>query len=330
MQILVLGGTGWLGHTVAATAVARGHDVTCLARGASGDVPDGVRLVRADRDTSDAYREVASDSWDGVVDVARHPGHVRGAVAALADRVDRWVFVSTGNVYANHRDIGEDEDAPLLRALVGDRLPSPEEYGAAKVACEQAVRARLGKRAVIARAGLIGGPGDKSGRSGYWPWRFAHPSNDAGEVLVPSADLETSLVDVRDLAAWLVRCIEDATVTGAIDAIANRMPLADYLSVARRVAHHTGPLVRVDDRWLVDHGVAEWAGPRSLPLWLSDPDWRGFAGRSGRKAVAHGLAPRPLEETLADTLAWEEQLPVPGPHGAGLTDAEERELLAAR
>lgn len=328
MRILILGGTGWLGRTVASTAAAAGHQVTCLARGRSGNVPTGVRLVRADRDRPDAYREVDSQTWHGVIDVARDPGHVRGAVAALADRTERWVFVSTGNVYASHGEVGADEDADLLEPLVGDHIASLEEYGAAKVACEQAVLRGL-PQAVLARAGLIGGPGDESGRSGYWPWRFAHPSSDDGAVLVPAAELETSMIDVRDLAAWLVRSVEDATITGAFDAIANRMPLADHLAVARRVAGHAGPLVSATDTWLIDEGVAEWAGPRSLPLWLCDPEWRGFAARRGSKVREHGLTPRPLAHTLADTLRWEEQRKGSMPHGAGLTDTEERELLAA-
>lgn len=330
MRILVLGGTAWVGREVATAALAAGHDVTCLARGSSGGYPDGVRVVRADRDRDDAYDEVAGTDWDGVVDVARQPGQVRGAVARLADRAGRWAFVSTGNVYASHAIVGADESAALLPAATAEVVgATPEEYGAGKVACEEAVLAGLGERAVIARAGLIGGPGDVSGRSGYWPWRFAHPSNDAGAVLVPASRVAASLIDVRDLAAWLVSAVEGACPPGVYDAVANGGTLQDHLDVARSVAGHAGPVVPMDDAWLTAQGVAEWSGPRSLPLWLADPEWQGFAGRRGERILAAGLRPRPLRETLADTLAWEESRTEAGVRGAGLADEDERALLAA-
>lgn len=330
MRILVLGGTAWLGGAVARTAHDAGHDVTCLARGSAGSTPAGVRLVVADRDHDDAYDEVAPERWDGVIDVSRQPGHVRGALAALAQGARRWVFVSTGNVYASQATIGADETAPLLPPLEGDTMTSMDDYGAAKVACENAVLDALGGRAVIARSGLIGGPGDESGRTGYWPWRFAHPSNAAGTVLVPDAgSLPTSVIDVRDLARFLVDAVGDPRITGVYDAVANRCTLAEHLAVAREVAGHTGALARASEAWLRAQDVAEWTGPRSLPLWLTDPEWRGFAGRSGARILATGWRPRPLAETLADALAWEESRPSPGPHGAGLDDDTERGLLAA-
>lgn len=70
-----------------------------------------------------------------------------------------------------------------------------------------------------------------------------------------------------------------------------------------------------------------WMGPTSLPLWIDDPDWYGMNDRSTARARAAGLTTRPLEDTLTDTLAWEESRPDPGPHGAGLTDDEEHQLL---
>jgi nucleoside-diphosphate-sugar epimerase len=85
MQTLVLGGTAWLGGHIASAALERGHRVTCLARGFSGAVPEGVELVRADRSRPDAYDALKHQQWDVVVDVARQPGQVRNAVQALAD-----------------------------------------------------------------------------------------------------------------------------------------------------------------------------------------------------------------------------------------------------
>ncbi|WP_146066117.1 hypothetical protein [Cryobacterium sp. Y82] len=55
----------------------------------------------------------------------------------------------------------------------------------------------LGGRPGLAIPWLIGGPGDLSGRSGYWPWRFAHPSDEDGAALVPDApEVPTAIIDV--------------------------------------------------------------------------------------------------------------------------------------
>jgi len=328
MDLLVLGGTAWLGREVAAQAVARGHAVTCVARGQAGQFAEGCRSVIADRDRPDAYDAVVDQRWDAVFDVARQPGHVRRAVTALEPVAGRIVYVSSGNVYASQRELGQDEDAPLLLPLASDVMESMQHYGEAKAACEQAMLRGFGAdRAMVARVGLIGGPGDEFGRSGYWPWRFAHPSSPEGAVLVPDdPQVPTAVIDVRDLAAWLVRCAE-AGAAGIYNAAAHPRPLTDHLAVARTVAGHTGPVMAVPPRWLTEHGVQMWMGPKSLPLWIDDPDWYGLNARSTDRARAAGLTTRPLEDTLADTLAWEETRPHQGPHGAGLTDDEEHQLL---
>lgn len=327
--MLVLGGTAWLSREVVRRALADGHAVTCLARGGSGGPPTGTTWVRADRTSAAAYDGLAGSTWDLVVDVARQPGQVRGAVEALAGQAAHWVFVSSGNVYADHRVVGSDETAALLPPLAGDVMADMSVYGEAKVACERLVLDALGPdRALVARVGLIGGPGDEFDRTGYWPARFATPAAADGSVLVPDEpDLSASVIDVRDLAGWLLDAGRRG-VAGTYDVLGPRIALAEHLEVARRVAGHIGPLRPASSAWLLEHGVEPWMGPRSLPLWLPDPGWRGFNARDGARAWAAGLQTRPLEQTLADALAWERGRAPDHERRAGLTVGEERSLLA--
>lgn len=325
MRLLVLGGTAWLGSLIVADAVARGHEVTALARGESGDLPAGAAFVRADRTAPGAFDALTGD-WDAVIDVTRQPGQLRAALAALEPRAAHWVFVSSGSAYRDGSIVGGDESMALHEPLDHDVMADMSEYGPAKAACEQILLDAVGPaRAHIARVSLIGGPGDWSGRGVYWPWRFAHPSNPSGRVLVPGFDGLVQLIDARDLAAWTVDAAERR-----IAAIANvggaTLPLAEHLRIAAEVAGGRTEPVAVSEEWLLAHDVNPWAGRRSLPLWLP-ADSAGLNSSDMTLVESLGLVRRPLAETLADTLDWRERHPEIELK-AGLTDAEERELLA--
>jgi nucleoside-diphosphate-sugar epimerase len=330
MRLLVLGGTAWLGGYIATMALERGHRVTCLARGESGAAPRGADFKRADRDGPDAYREVSREEWDVVIDVSRQPGQIGRATAALAGCTGSFILVSSVNVYADHSRPGDDESAALLPALAGDVMQTMETYGQAKVACERHVLDAFGPdRSLIARVGLIGGPGDIFDRTGYWPLRFTRPAANDGSVLVPDVpDLMTQVIDVRDVATWLIEAGEGG-LSGVFNVVGETLPLPEYLAIAREVADHTGPVVAVGQDWLLAHNVAPWMGERSLPLWLPLPECAGFTSRDGSTARAAGLVSRPLAETLADTLAWELTRDPERPRRAGLSDHDERHLLHA-
>lgn len=324
MRILVLGGTAWLGRTAAVAAVRAGHEVVCLSRGRSGPPAPGTLWVSGDRDSASGYASVPDGRFDTVIDVARDPQHVRTAIEALGARVGHWIFVSSINAYADDVTTGQDEGSPTHAPLAEGTPWTPEAYGPGKVACEQALTGAFGAAGVsVVRPGLIGGPGDPTGRTTYWPHRFARPAAADGTVLVPDvAEQPMQVLDVRDLARWLVVLAQQQRALLA-DAVGADSSVGEQFDVAAAVAGHTGPRAHRRGQWLLDHGVQHWMGPRSMPLWLPMPEAAAMVTHRGETALTAGLRRRPVAETLADTLAadgWK-------PGSSGLTIQEERALL---
>jgi len=320
MRLLILGGTQFLGRAIAAHALAAGHDVTCAARGTAGAVAAGTRFIRVDRDQPDGLAPLSHAEFDAVVDVSRHPGQVRRAVAALKERAAHWTFVSTASVYADNRTPGQHADTAELRAPTAPEIEHSTEaiYGAAKVGCEQAV----GANAFICRAGLIAGPEDPTGRFTYWPARLAR----GGEILVGGTpDDAVQLIDVRDLANWILHAAQTSLV-GIFDGIGPSMPRGRFLTECARAVGFDGTFIWSDRAFLESQGVRRWTGPRSLPLWVPLPDFAGFNTRDTAPARAHGLTLRPLAETARDTLHW---MRTAGGTVTGLTADEEKAVLAA-
>jgi nucleoside-diphosphate-sugar epimerase len=326
MRLLILG-AGWLTGEIAVRAVSSGGDVTCLARGKTSVPPKGVTFVRADRDDPDAFNAVREARWDGVVDISTDPKRVRRAADVLKPTAQHFIYISSASVYVDDRTPNQDESAQTHEPIEDGQASDPELYGAHKVACERIVASTFGsERTALIRPGLIGGPGDRSDRSGYWPFRFAHPADERGRVLIPDApDLATQLIDVRDLAGFVVDCARERGA-GTFDAVGESTSLADHLNVAQSVAGFRGTTVAADPAWLLAHDVSPWMGPRSLPLWLPLPDYAGFGTRSASAARQVGLRLRDLHATLADTLAWERTREA-GTRRAGLSDDDERSLL---
>lgn len=318
MRLLVLGGTLFLSKAVAAEAVGRGHDVTCAARGESGEVPAGARHVKLDR--SDPDWGTLEGEWDTVVDVARTPSWVAGALDALAERVPHWVFVSTISVYADQSIPGGTPDTlPLLPPSEDGEPHDPESYGSHKVRCEQLVQDRA-EESLVVRPGLIIGPGDPSGRFTYWVERLA----EGGDVLAPeSPERATQVIDVRDLAAWIVTCAENR-LTGVYDASGRVVRLGSLADDLVAAVGGSATMIWADAEFLHDHDVAYWAGPRSLPLWLP-PDCRGMTAHNVDAAFAAGLSTRPIGETARDTLDWARS--TDGVPRTGLSRAEEQDIL---
>lgn len=316
MKLLIVGGGVFLGAATLRSAVAHGHQVTVFNRGrARQDWPAGVEVLVGDRDSDADLPALATRSWDAVLDTCGYlPRQLRASCAALQG-CGRYLFVSSVSVYASfaRRSIGEDE--PLADAAAIDPEDrSAAAYGAQKAACEAVVREAFGPRALLVRPGLIIGPGDPTGRFSYWPWRVAA----GGEMLVPDlpvASAALQLIDVHDLAGWLVALLE-AGAAGAFNAVGPvdgpgitwASLLADCRTAAAQRGHAPARTVALDEGFLLDQGVQPWS---ELPLWVpsTDPADAGFNHLDPRRARQAGLRTRPLAETIAAIL--DEGLPAP-------------------
>jgi nucleoside-diphosphate-sugar epimerase len=320
VRLLILGGTQFLGRAIAAHGCQMGHDVTCAARGVTGAVASGARFIRVDRDEPHGLAPLAGEAFDALVDVSRHPGQVRRAVAALKARVAHWTLVSTVSVYADNATVGQRAGTAPLRSPTAAQIEhsTEETYGAAKVACEQAV----GEGAFICRAGLIVGPEDPTGRFTYWPTRLAR----GGEVLVAGApDDAVQLIDVRDLAAWIVHAAQTG-LSGCFDGIGPSFTRGQFLAGCAEAVGASCTFTWVDRAFLESQNIRRWSGSRSLPLWVPLPEFAGFNTRDTSAAREAGLTVRPLSQTARDTLSWARTA---GGAVTGLTAEEERAALEA-
>jgi 2'-hydroxyisoflavone reductase len=319
VQLLVLGGTRFLGRALVEDALARGHEVTLFNRGLTNPelFPEAER-VRGDR--TEDLTALEARTWDAVLDVATFlPRVVDLSVEALRGRVGRYVYVSSISVYA-------DQSTPPVEGAAVLELEDPtderiESYGALKAACERIVTDAFGEAATIVRPGLIVGPHDPTDRFTYWPVRVA----EGGEVLAPgSPDDPVQFVDVRDLAAWILELTERG-VDGVFNATGESMPFERLLDECRAVSGSDARFTWVPSEQLLEAGVEEWMG---VPLWIASPGW-GAANRVVvARAIERGLSFRPLAETISDTLAWNAEREWPPVEGVGLSPARERELLA--
>ena len=317
MRLLLLGGPKFVGRAVIDVASARGHEVTLFNRGTTGAglYPELDRVV-GDRDGG--LEGLRGREWDAVVDTSGYLPRVVGQSAGLlADAVGHYVFVSSISVYASFAEV-VDERSELAQLSAPGSEDISADYGALKALCEREVDTAFPGRSTAVRAGLIVGPHDPTGRFTYWPHRVAR----GGDVLVPGpAWRPVQLVDVRDLAAWIVTAAEER-LSGAFNAT-GPATMGAVLDAARRASGSTARAVEVDDAFLTGQGVGEWM---ELPLWIdpSNDDWRHFMEVDATRATAAGLTFRPLDDTVAATLADAGLV-----DGVGLTPGRETELLTA-
>ncbi len=324
MDLLILGGTRFLGRHLVEAALERGHRVTLFNRGVSGPelFPDVERLV-GDRDGE--LSALQGRRWDAAIDTCGYvPRLVRASAGLLANAVDRYVFVSSISVYSEPVAPGADEEALV------EELPDPsveevtgETYGGLKVLCERAAEEEMPGRVLNVRPGLIVGPHDPTDRFTYWPRRISRGS----EVLAPDGpELPVQFIDARDLAGWTIdMCEERGTGTYNATGPDYALTMGRLIEECEAVGGGDAELVWVSEEFLIEQGVEPFT---EMPLWVPR-EYAGLQGVDCGKAIEAGLAFRPLSETIRDVLEWDLARPSEDEPGAGLRPQRERELLRA-
>lgn len=312
MNLLVLGGTGFLGYHIVAQAVERGHHVTTFNREGESELKE-VEALKGDR--KDDLSALEGRTWDAVVDTFSDPESVTATAQLLSGAVSAYGYISgISNYHPDGPDV-VDEDAPLRRE--GDPAGDDplQARSLEKLACEAALKEHFGGDLMIVRPGIMVGPRDPTDRFTWWPMRLLRALSDGRAVVAPGdPGRPVQFTDARDLAVWLVRSLDPAQATpptSVYNAVGpgREEPLKDVLGACLRAAKEVGDVDTQADIDLV------WAGEDFLreqlarvdeekrPLWFPE-DQIPFAKVDSSKALAHGLQFRPCFDTARDTLLW--------------------------
>lgn len=317
MDVLVLGGTRFIGRHIVEALLAAGHRVSVLTRGRSPDVLEAsVERLHGDRSEGAAgLSALAGREWDACIDVSGYtPLQVRASAEALDGHVRRYVFISTVSVYARsaHRPVVEtDSLLPEANEVIVE--VTNENYGPLKVTCERIVRETFGERATILRPQIVAGPYDPTARHTYWVQRTLQ----GGEIAAPgTGDDHVQVVDARDIARFVCGVVE-RDVPGAFNLAGPRMTWASFMQQLGVVA----PV------WIPSDVIrAQNVSFLECPLYVEDgSEFGSIMHVDASRALAAGLEQSSPERTIRDTREWLKT----SPFKPALTPERERDLIAA-
>src|SRR6185436_13270204 len=314
LNILILGGRGFIGQIKVKYALSRGHKVTVFNRGKThpGELPKEAELLIGDRNGQlDALK---GRKWDVCIDIPTTlPVWVRDAAQILKGNVDRYVFISTISVFSDTSQPGMDESGPLAKYAGADAMAETQAtlranmalYGQLKAESEKEAEKQFPNQALIIRPGLIVGPGDESDRFSYWPVRV----DRGGEVMAPGTPNDpVQFIDARDLAEWTIRMVEQGT-TGIFNATGPdyKLTIGKMLEDIKTGIKSNAKFTWVSAEFLATQKVRGWS---DMPVWVAPrPQNLGFSQISIKKALSKGLTFRPVGNTAQATLEWFKKQP---------------------
>jgi nucleoside-diphosphate-sugar epimerase len=280
-RILILGGTRNLGHVTAEHLLQSGHDVSILNRGITPDeLPEGIERIRATRGDGSLTAAIGRREFDSVIDLTTYNrGDAAEAVETFRDRVGRYVFISSGQVYL----VLERAERPFREPqYAGDVMPAPPagtadfdswKYGVDKRDAEDVFISAYENEnfpVTTLRLPMVASERDHYGRlQGYFARMF-----DGQPILIPD---ETGLpirhVYVHDVARFIgIVCEVVAGIGKAYNvSYGHSKMLSEYLTMLGDIAGTNPRTLKVARKKLEDERLLPDCSPFS-GTWMSELD----------------------------------------------------------
>ena len=302
MKALIVGGTRNLGPQIVDALLREGYDVSVLNRGqTAGELPKNVERLRADRSRRDEFAAaLGKREFDLVVDTTLYNGaDALTTVELLLDRVGRYIFLSTGQVYLvmefAERPFTEDQyDGPLM-ARPPESHPSDVKnwlYGVEKREAEDVLSlAHDNSRFPFTtlRLPMINSERDHYDRIYGYLLRFF----DGGPILLPEDNLALRHVYAADVVASILRAAKSPQAVARAYNISQEetFSIDEFLKLLSEMAHAPLRTVRAPRAELDAHALLPACSPFS-DAWMSELD-------NARSKSELGMRYTPTREYLA-------------------------------
>ncbi len=307
LNILILGGTSFLGPHQIAYALERGHSVSIFTRGKTKpkihtEAFDKVEHLIGDRE--DNLKALENRSWDVVIDNSGRRVHWTEKTAKLLkDTCGLYLYISsTGVFFPYGKGDLKETDKVFLKTpedAAEGGVKMSYDYGVMKANSEVATKKIFGEdRSIIVRPTYMYGPGDRTDRFLHWSLRLPK----GGDVMVPGKqDDPVQFIDVRDIAEFCIHLAENKSV-GTYNGAgpAESMTIAGFANKAKTTFKNEVNLIHVDDENFLKENNIYYI----LPWMLPDEYNYGSARVNNQKAKEKGLKFRDIQTSLKDIHDW--------------------------
>ena len=307
LNILILGGTSFLGPHQIAYAMGRGHSITTFTRGKTKpsiykELFNNVEALIGDR--ANNLEALRNRKWDAVIDNSgRDVSWTRATAELLKDNVGLYMYTSSTGVYYPYlgSNIGEDTEVLLTEpeGIEDEEMKMEYWYGVMKSNSEIEARKFFGDdRTIVVRPTYMVGPADQTDRFVYWPVRLAR----GGEIMVPGNKNDpVQFIDVRDVADWMIRLIENQNA-GTYNAVGpkSKMGMHSFVKEGHAAFDSDASFVNIDDYEFLKKQNVHYIIPWIMPIENN----YGSARIKNELAIANGLTFTTIEKTMRDIHSW--------------------------